>query len=103
MYEEDLECGVTTAVVRGRQKFSTHFPILQHLVGKLLLDIAGTKEIVERLTVIVTGIGILKLLVVPHIAAGSGKEKAAAGLKIMNNWNIHDKCSIQGLMFGAPT
>src|ERR1043165_2542105 len=79
-----------------KDSFSTQDPLLLHWDGKLLPDIAGTKEIVDRIAVIVTGHGVEKLLAVPKIARGTGEEQAAACIKTLDDWKIRHR--IKGLV-----
>ena len=80
-----------------RSSFLTEFPLLLHWDGKLLPDISGAKEIVNRIVVIVTGNGIEKLLAVPKIRRETGEVQTNACLKVIDDWNIREK--VQGLVF----
>jgi len=71
-----------------RDCFSTQSPLLLHWDMKLLSDIAGTKETIDRIAVVVTGDGVEKLLAVPKIRRGAGEEQAAACIKTMDDWQI---------------
>ena len=73
--------------------FSTQCPLLLHWDGKLLTDIGGMKETVDRIAVIVTGNGVEKLLAVPKIGKETGQEQAAACIKTLNDWGISEKNS----------
>jgi hypothetical protein len=84
-----------------KDNFSIEFPLLLHWDGKLLPDITGSKETVDRIAVIVTGNGLEKLLAVPKIGRGTGEEQAAACLKILDDWKIRDK--LQGLVFDTTS
>ena len=64
-------------------------PLLLHWDGKLLPDIAGSKETVDRIAIIVTGGGVEKLLAVPKIGKGTGYEQASACLKVLDDWKIN--------------
>ena len=61
-----------------KDSFSVECPLLLHWDNKLLPDIAGAEETVDRIAVIVTGNGIEKLLAVSKIGRGTGSEQAAA-------------------------
>jgi hypothetical protein len=80
-----------------KEAFTTQCPLILHWDGKLLPDIAGSKETVDRIVVVVTGDGVEKLLAVPKIGKGTGQEQAGACLKILNDWKLVD--NIQGMMF----
>jgi len=76
-------------------------PLLLHWDAKLLPDIAGSEETVDRIAVIVTGYGVEKLLAVPKIERGTGEEQATACLKTLADWKIQD--NIQGLVFDTTS
>ena len=84
-----------------KDSFMPECPLLLHWDGKLLPDIAGSKETVDRIAVIVTGNGVEKLLAVPKIGTGTGADQAAACLKVLDDWKIRDK--IRGLVFDTTS
>lgn len=84
-----------------KDSFPIEGPLLLHWDGKLLPDIAGAEETVDRITVIVTGNGMEKLLAVPKIGRGTGNEQAAACLKVLDEWKIRDV--VQGLVFDTTS
>ena len=52
-------------------------PLTVHWDGKLLEDITG-KETVDRLPVLISGLGVDQLLGVPKLLAGTGEAMASA-------------------------
>jgi len=72
-------------------------PLLLHWDGKLLPDITGRKETVDRIAVLVTGGGEEMLLGVPKIGRGTGKQQAEACLATLDEWGIRQQ--IRGLVF----
>ena len=72
-------------------------PLLLHWDGKLLPDITGRKETVDRIAVLVTGGGEEILLGVPKIGRGTGKEQAVAYLSTLNDWGIQNR--VHGIVF----
>lgn len=85
------------AALKQKEQFAPSTPLLLHWDGKLLLDIAGApKEKVDRVAILVTG-EEEKLLGVPKIARGTGREQADACIKALNDWGLSDK--VQGLVF----
>ena len=80
-----------------KDNFSVEFPLLLHWDGKLLLDIAGGQETVDRIAVLVTGNGTEKLLAVPKIEKGTGSEQAAACISVLVQWKLRD--AVHGLVF----
>ena len=84
-----------------KEYFSTEHPLQLHWDGKMLPDIGGGTETVDRIAVLVTGNGIEKLLVVPKIGRGTGEEQASACLKVLDDWNIRHK--VRGLVFDTTS
>jgi hypothetical protein len=80
-----------------KEWFSVECSLLLHWDGKLLPNIAGAEESVDRIAVIVTDVGIEKLLAIPKIGRGTEKDQAAACLKVLDEWNIRDV--VHGLVF----
>jgi len=75
----------------------TETPLLLHWDGNLLVDITGSKEMVDRIAVLVTGNGEERLLGVPKIGRGTGKEQAEARLKVLDDWCLLQQ--VHGLVF----
>lgn len=84
-----------------KDTFYVECPLLLHWDGKLLPDIGGAEETVDRIAVIVTGNGIEKLLAVPKIGRGTGSEQAAACLAVLDEWKLRDV--VQGLVFDTTS
>lgn len=72
-------------------------PLLLHWDSKLLPDITGRKETVDRIAVLVTSGGEEMLLGIPKICRGSGKNLADACLATLDDWDIRQQ--IRGLLF----
>lgn len=85
------------AAEADKDSFNVECPLLLHWDGKMLLDIAGAKETVDRIAVVVTGNGTEKLLAVPKIGKGTGSEQAAACIAVLDEWEIRD--AVHGLVF----
>jgi len=77
LYEESL-CG------KGSVSLVVHWD------GKLLQDLTG-KEHVDRLTVLVSGHEVNKLLGVPKLTSGTGENTAAAVYTLLQDWSIADR------------
>ena len=75
----------------------TETPLVLHWDGKLLVDITGSKEMVDRIAVLVTGNGVERLLGVPKIGRGTGQEQAEACLKVLDDWCLLQR--VRGLVF----
>jgi len=80
------------------QEFIHNTPLL-HWDGKLLPDITGSKETVDRIAVLVTGGGEEMLLGVPKIGCSTGKQQAEACLTTLDEWGIRQQ--IRGLVLDA--
>lgn len=86
------------AVSIARQKaFSSDGPVVLHWDGKLLPDITGSKQLVDRVAIIVTGEKTEQLLAVSKIKRGTGEEQCNACLQALEEWHL--KPLVQGLLF----
>ena len=63
----------------------------------MLPDIAGNKELVDRIAVLVSGGEMEQLLAVPKIGRGTGQEQCNACLRALDDWHL--KPFVQGLVF----
>ena len=73
-----------------KAEFRPGVPLTIHWDGKLLEDICS-KEIVDRLPVLVSGVGVDQLLAVPKLLSGTGEASAAAVYEAVVAWNICDQ------------
>ena len=78
-------------------EFISNAPLLLHWDSKLLPDIAGNKETVDRIAILVTGGGEEMLLGVPKIGRGTGKDQAEACLIALDDWGLRGQ--VRGLVF----
>jgi hypothetical protein len=85
------------AAAMDEKEFSLTGPLLLHWDGKILPDIAGSKENVDRIAVIVTGNGQEKLLAIPKMDRGTGEAQANACIEVIDKWNLRSQ--IKGLVF----
>lgn len=65
-------------------------PLTVHWDGKLLPNLSG-KEKSDRLPIIVTGVKTEKLLNVPSLKSGTGKNQADAVYNTLEDWNLCEK------------
>lgn len=79
-YREEITCEI-------RKTFLPETPLAVHWDGKLLPSLTG-HENVDRLAVIVSGSGVMKLLAVPPLASGTGEAQAAAVYAALEDWNL---------------
>jgi len=77
-------------------KLHSHVTHLFYWDGKLFLDISGSKELVGRVAVLVTGGQTKQLLAVPKISHGTGEEQCNACLCALDDWDL--KFVVQGLV-----
>ena len=66
--------------------FMPDSPLLLPLDGKLLPDIAGSKEVVDRVAIVVTGDVVEQLLAVSLIGRGTGEEQCNACFRTFGPW-----------------
>lgn len=71
-----------------KTSFDPQEPLILRWDGKLLPDITGGPQKVDRVAILVTGGGIEKLLAVPKIDQGTGQEQATACLNTLDDWNL---------------
>ncbi|XP_050549011.1 uncharacterized protein LOC126910464 [Daktulosphaira vitifoliae] len=90
-----------TVVETDKTTSSFEHPLVLHWDGKLLPDIVGGTQKVDRVAVLVTGGGLEKLLAVPKIDRGTGKEQADACLNVLEEWKL--KAYVRGLCFDTTS
>ena len=73
------------------KEFDSDMPLLTHWDGKLSPDISGSKELVDRIAVLVTGGGDEVLLGVPKFNQRSGEEHAEACLAMLDDWGLRNQ------------
>ena len=85
-----------------KSEFASGIPLTVHWDGKLMEDLTG-KQHVDRLPVLVFGVGIVQLFGVPN-TTGTGRDQARCVVEVLTEWNItdlvvalasdsgHDKC-----------
>jgi hypothetical protein len=76
-----------------RTSFATTIPLTIHWDGKLLPALTS-KEKVDRLAVIVSGDGNMKLLGVPKISNGTGEAQATAVFELLEKWNLTERINL---------
>lgn len=79
-----------TIATELRLAFAPDVSLTVHWDGKLLPELTS-KEKVDRLAVLVSGCGVMKLLGVPKIVTGTGKAQAEAVFALVNEWKIADR------------
>lgn len=67
-----------------QEEFKPEVPLILHFDGKLLPDPEGGRS--DRLAIVVTGMGLEKILSVPSIPAGTGVAMGGAILKVLEEW-----------------
>ena len=85
------------AAVNKQASFLPDRPLLLHWDGRLLPDITGQKQFVDRVAVLVTGGEIEQLLAVPKIGRGTGDEQCRACLQTLDDWQLRRQ--VRGLVF----
>lgn len=74
-----------------RKSFRPETSLTLHWDGKMLPSISNGKESVERLTVLVSGQGVVKLLVVPKIPKGTGLAQSNVVYQLVEEWKVKDQ------------
>jgi len=78
--------------VNLRSEFSTNVPLTVHWDGKLMEDLTS-HEHVDRLPVLISGVGVEQLLGVPKLSSGTGEAQAAAVIRCLEEWGVIDRVS----------
>ena len=73
-----------------KSSFNPNIPLTVHWDGKLLPALTGSEK-VERLAVIVSGDGLMKLLGVPKIINSTGETQATAVFNLITEWNLQER------------
>jgi len=76
-----------------RASFTPSTPLTVHWDGKMLPALTS-KDKVDRLAVLVSGEGVMKLLGVPQIASGTGEAQANAVFSLIEQWNLIDRVQL---------
>ena len=79
-----------------KKEFHPGVPLVLHWDGKLMGDLTG-KEVVDRLPILVSGEGVVKLLSVPKLTNSQAVTTAAVIYDTIQDWNIADR--IKGFSF----
>lgn len=73
-----------------QDKFDPTVSLTVHWDGKLIPALTG-KEQVDRLPVLVSGLGVNQLLAVPKLESGTGAAQADAVVNALQEWDITDR------------
>ena len=73
-----------------RLEFSSSVPLTVHWDGKLMEDLTS-HEHVDRLPVLISGVGVEQLLGVPKLSSGTGEAQASAVVGCLEKWGIEDQ------------
>ena len=79
-----------------KEEFTGDVPLIVHWDGKLMTDLTG-KEHIDRLPVIVTGVGVSQLLKVSRLPNGTGDKQSTAVVEALQEWNVQDR--VVGMCF----
>ena len=81
-----------------KEEFSTNVPFIILWDGKLMEDLPS-QNLVDRLPVLVSSLGVEQLLSVPKLPTGIGEAQAFAVVKCLEDWKIAD--CVQALCFNT--
>ncbi len=73
-----------------RFEFSVSSPLTVHWDGKLMENLTANKH-VDRLPVLITGVGVEQLLGVQKLTSGTGEAQAAAVTQCLEEWEIAER------------
>ena len=73
-----------------KDEFKTNFFLIIYWVGKLTYDLAK-KTHVDRLPIIVSGLGIKQLLNIAKIPGGSGQSQENTVVLALEEWGLSEK------------
>lgn len=76
-----------------KESFQVDGPLVVHFDGKLLPAIDGSPEKEDRVAILVSGLGVEKLLGVPKVKQGTGKLVSEAVANILKDWRLTEKIS----------
>lgn len=76
-----------------RSSFQPDVILMVHWDGKMLPALTN-KQRVDRLAVVVSGDGVMKLLGVPSLENGTGEAQAAAVFALLQDWNLSDRVQL---------
>jgi hypothetical protein len=73
-----------------KSEFKTALPLTVHWDGKLMEDLTSHEHI-DRLPVLISGVGVEQLLGVPKLPSGTGEAQATAVIKCLQDWGVMDR------------
>ena len=77
-----------------------NIPLVVHWEGKIVCDILGKKDI-DRLPIVVSGVGAEQLLSVPKLLEGTGQRIATSVDCTIHEWNLKDQ--VKGMCFDTTS
>ena len=83
-----------------KESFKADIPLAVHWDGKMMSDIAG-RDIVDRLPVVISRLGVDQLICVSKIASGTGKNMATLACDAIKDWGVTD--NIASLCFDTTS
>ena len=79
------------AATQMNSELNSEFPLTVHWDGKLMQDLT-TKEHVDRLSILVSGLDCEQLLAVPiKLSAGTGEAQATAVVNALKQWGLEQR------------
>ena len=83
-----------------KESFKADIPLTVHWDGKMMYDIAG-RDIVDRLPVVISGLGVDQLLCVSKIASGTSENMTSSVCDAIKDWGVTD--NIASLCFDTTS
>ena len=79
-----------TMASKLKSELKTALPLTVHWDGKLMEDLTSNEHI-DRLPVLIFGVGVEQLLGVPKLPSGTGEAQATAVIKCLQDWGVMDR------------
>ncbi|KAK0051716.1 DNA repair protein RAD51 3 [Biomphalaria pfeifferi] len=86
----------TIAASHLKSEFLSVNHLTVHWDGKLLEDLT-TREHVDRLPILISGVGCEQLLAVPKLSSGTGESQATAVVNEIKQWGIEKQSELKGI------
>ena len=77
-------------VMELKTNFKPTVPLTLHWDGKMMTDLTG-REVIDRLPILVSGAGVMKLLAVPKLRTSTADATATAIMDTVDDWELADR------------
>jgi len=84
-----------------KESLQRNVPLIVHWDGKLLPELTGGKDKIDKLAIIVSGKGVSQMLAVAKLPSATGEAQAQAIVNALNEWDIADQ--VIGMSFDTTS